>query len=98
MVVHVKSATGGCDTHSQGHALYSLISPKLRVGSPVTLDFRGVQSMTSSFVNTGLIPLLDEISFDKVKSLLKVQNANRQVSNMIRDRMHSHSERRKTAA
>ena len=93
MVVLVRKIVEACDSTVQGQKIYEVISSDLFAGRDVTLDFAGVHGMTSSFLNSAFIPLLDKVPFSAVKAHMHVRNANRQVSNMLRDRMTVHAER-----
>lgn len=98
MVILVRSLVQACDTNAQGSALFDAIKGTLNSGSNVCLDFSGIHGMTSSFVNCAFIPLLDEISYDDLKARLALKNANRQIGNMLKDRIAVHAKRVKQAA
>lgn len=98
MVVLIAKVTGACDTSNQGRILHTCLLDALQAKQIITLDFQGISGVTSSFVNTAFIPLLDHMSFDQIKARLRILNANRQIANMIRDRMSIQSQRIDTAA
>ncbi len=98
MVVNVKNAVVACDTSMQGQEIYQIIAADLNDGCNVVLDFSGIPGMTSSFANCAFIPLLNSLSFEDIKRNLSVVHANRQIMNMLRDRMMVHAERLKNAA
>ncbi|WP_028955723.1 STAS-like domain-containing protein [Sulfitobacter sp. 20_GPM-1509m] len=98
VVVHVKSIVDACDTPTQGKTVFSRILGSLKAGEEVEIDFLGVFGMTSSFMNCAFIPLLDTLPFEQIKRQMKVVHANRQIVNMLRERMKVHAERLKSAA
>tara|TARA_R110002012_G_scaffold296165_1_gene493308 strand:- start:2080 stop:2379 length:300 start_codon:yes stop_codon:yes gene_type:complete len=98
VVVNVRNAVDACDTATQGSAILSLIADRLKSGDEVELDFSGVLGVTSSFVNCAFIPLLDLLPFEQIKQQMKVVNANRQIVNMLRERMIVHAGRLESAA
>tara|TARA_R110000822_G_scaffold101546_1_gene227693 strand:- start:304 stop:603 length:300 start_codon:yes stop_codon:yes gene_type:complete len=98
VVVIVRDIVDACDTPLQGKTVFSQIVDSLTSGDNVEIDFSGVLGMTSSFVNCAFIPLLDLLPFDHIKRQLNVVHANRQIVNMLRDRMMVHAERLKSAA
>ncbi len=87
MVIYVKKHISSCDTNTQGSALYKCIFAHLNASNPVTVDFNGTMNVTSSFVNSSFVELASHFGADKVKRLVKIKSANRQIANMIKDRM-----------
>ena len=78
----------GADTAEQGDAI--LI--KIRAGlacepNQLIVSFEGIQSATSSFVNSALVPLLDDLEFGELKRRLKIIDSTRQINDMIRSRL-----------
>ncbi|WP_367317982.1 STAS-like domain-containing protein [Loktanella salsilacus] len=53
----------------------------------LTLDFSGVSNITSSFVNSSFVQLADDFGYDKVKSTIVIKGVNRQIANILRNRM-----------
>lgn len=98
MVISIKALVASGDTAAQGVAVYATIVEAMRRGGKVTVDFEGIMNITSSFANTAFVPLLDEFSFGTIKARLVVRGANRQIANMLRDRMSKESERKNIAA
>lgn len=98
MVISIKALVSSGDTAAQGMVVYACIVKAMRIGGKVTVDFDGIMNITSSFANTAFVPLLDEFSFGTIKARLVIQGSNRQISNMIRDRMTKESERKSLAA
>jgi hypothetical protein len=88
MVMKVQNLVDGCDTNDQGAVVYKFVATCLRKNSAVTLDFSGVSNVTSSFVNSSFVQLVDDFGFNSVKSLLVLKGVNSQIGRLLRDRMY----------
>jgi len=98
MVVVIKDKVNSCDTAAQGAVVFSVLLDALNKGAQVTVDFRDVLNVTSSFVNVAFIPLLATHDFSTIRRLMVIVNANRQIANMIKQRMAIESEKYPQAA
>lgn len=87
MVIYVKNCVSSCDTNAQGDALYNCIFSHLKTSTPVIVNFGEMENVTSSFVNSSFVELASHFGADKVKRLIKIESANRQIANMIKERM-----------
>lgn len=92
MVIFIRDIVKSCDTNAQGAIVYDTVLARLNKDCVLTLDFSGVFNVTTSFVNTAFVDLLDQLSFDTIKSRLAISNANRQVGALIRDSMRIKAE------
>ncbi len=70
-------------THEEGSKVYHLIRDSFVKGQPVELSFEGVDSVTSTFINTAIVLLLDEYQIDEIKKNLKIIKTNSQINKMI---------------
>ena len=91
MVIHVKDHLAGCTTNSEGEGLLSLILGELSREGTATVDFHGVLYVSTSFVNSAFVALLDRMSFEDVKTSLRVVRAYPQIAEMIRNRLTAES-------
>ncbi|UTH44292.1 STAS-like domain-containing protein [Loktanella salsilacus] len=87
MVMRVKNLVDNCDTNDQGTVVYNLAASFIRKNMLLTLDFSGVSNITSSFVNSSFVQLADDFGYDKVKSTIVIKGVNRQIANILRNRM-----------
>ncbi|MDK8874378.1 STAS-like domain-containing protein [Paracoccus sp. SSJ] len=87
MVIIVKKLISSCDTNEQGDVLYAEIRRVLDRGEGATVDFSGILYATSSFVNSALVPLLDAMTLDAVKSRVRFRGTLPAVADMIRSRL-----------
>lgn len=70
-----------------------VIRPALRAGQDITLSFRGVRGVPSSFVNAAFVGLLDEFPVTLIRRHVRVVNSNPQINAMIRDRIATEAAR-----
>ncbi|WP_439155714.1 STAS-like domain-containing protein [Yoonia sp.] len=87
MVMSVKNLVNGCDTNDQGIVIYKHVSSCFKAGTKVTLDFSGISNVTSSFVNSSFVQLIDDFGYDHVRSLLVIKGVNNQIGSLLRERM-----------
>lgn len=87
MVMNVKKLVSGCDTNDQGNVVYKYVALNLRENKSVSLDFSGVSNVTSSFVNSSFVQLVDDFGYDTVRTLIALKGVNSQIANMLKDRM-----------
>lgn len=92
--VVVFDQVGRCYSNADGLVLQKSLLHHLSQNDTVTVDFRGIDGVTSSFINTALIELLDHFDFDFIKAHIKFVNTNTQINKMIRDRFSSETKRR----
>nr|WP_283815952.1 STAS-like domain-containing protein [Bradyrhizobium sp. AUGA SZCCT0222] len=75
------------DTAAQGEIVLKAVKLGLKSGDVVTLDFAGVTTATSSFVNTAIVALLSDYSLDFLRKHLRVVKSTRQINDMIKTRL-----------
>lgn len=86
MVIRALDHVAQCYTQADGQKIYETIYPLLQKGDRVELSFDGVETVPSSFINTALIRLLDNVSFEKIKANLKFVDTTKQINEMIKIR------------
>lgn len=85
-----------CYSNNDGKIIQTLIKSAFRNDEKITLSFKGVDGVTSSFVNTALIDLLEEFSFDFIKNHLAFSDTNSQINKLINDRFKFEVKKRKS--
>ena len=80
--------------NEDGREVHDAIREALAREEVVTLSFDGVDSVPSSFINSALITLLGELSFDDVRRRLRFVRTNSQINEMIRSRFIQEVDRR----
>src|SRR5262245_34093613 len=86
-----------CYTSEDGEVIFHVLLRALREHDKVTVSFKGVGDVPSSFVNTAFVPLLDHYSIEYLRDHLGITDSNSQINDMIRHRM-LFSAKRKVAA
>lgn len=92
MVVVVKEIAGSADTADEGARVAAVLKRQLRETGEVTLSFAGLQTVTSSFLNTAIVPLISEFSLDYFKTHVRVVSSTRQINEMIKKRFEDRSQ------
>src|SRR5687767_6450054 len=91
MVVSVREIAGGADTAQQGERVRTALLRELSKGELVVLSFAGVQTVTSSFINTGFTPVIADLSVNGFKSRIRITEATRQIAESIKLRLEDRS-------
>lgn len=94
----VRNIVMHCDTNADGAAVKTALRPYLCGSGPVTVDFAGINNVTSSFVNTAFIELIEEFGDRKFKDTVRVANATRQIADALKSRISSQTARLASAA
>jgi hypothetical protein len=85
-----------CYSRESGAVIFGLVQTALKKDGRATVSFAGVSDVPSSFVNAALIPLLDQYSFEFIRSNLSIIESNRQINEMIRRRFEAESSKRQS--
>ena len=86
-IVNVKSFFNGSDmlsTRESGAILRDSIKEYLKKGSPVILDFEGINMITQSFADEIVGIFIRENGLDFVRNRIKIKNANNLVKVVIK--------------
>ena len=84
-----------CYSNQDGAKIQHIILSHFTTGEKISVSFDGVDGVTSSFINTALIELLDHYDFSVIKTNLKFVKSNKQINEMIRSRFKFEVNRRK---
>lgn len=82
-------------SNDDGLIIKQAIVNEFEKGNKVIVNFLNVDGVTSSFVNTAFIELLNEFSFDFIRKHLNFSDSRKQINNMIKDRFSFEVTRRK---
>lgn len=93
MVVNISSLVDGFDTNAQGQIIFDYVIDRLSDETSITLDFKDVFSITSSFANTSVVQLLDVLGESDFRAKIKLVNANKQVAQLLRLRLTSEAKK-----
>jgi hypothetical protein len=75
-----------CYTNADGDAIRQLVIREIQEGNKVVLSFKGVDSVSSSFLNSALIDLLDRYTFEQVKSMVAFSDTSKAINDAIKRR------------
>jgi|SRR5690606_243162 len=95
MVIKICDHVGRCYSNEDGKVIRDLLVGYLNKGTSLTVSFKNIDGVTSSFVNTAFIELLDDFDFDVIKRSLKFVDSNKQINDMIKSRFSFEVNRRK---
>ncbi|MEP0234112.1 MAG: STAS-like domain-containing protein [Roseobacter sp.] len=87
MDIVVRNIVPNCDTNADGALIKAALTEHLCADRLVTVDFSGINNVTSSFVNTAFLELIEEFGARKFKSVVSVANATKQTADMIKRRV-----------
>jgi len=86
VTLFVSNIVDRCYSNLDGEKIYKQIKSYFDQGVKVVLSFKGIDSVTSSFVNSALIELLREFSFEYIKTNLIFKDTISQINDMIKRR------------
>lgn len=95
LVIKIRNHVEHCYSNEEGKIIKDVISPYLRNEEKVKISFDGVRGVTSSFVNTAFIELMDEFEFESIKNTLQFIDTTSQINKMIKDRFSFEVKKRK---
>lgn len=86
MVIRVLDHTINPSSYKDGEVIFTLINEMFKQDQQVVVDFSGVTSIPSAFVNSAFIRLLENFSFEQVKRNLSFIHSTRQINQLIKSR------------
>lgn len=84
MVIKVLDHGKNCFTNQDGEIILKLVKSMMDKGQKVDVSFKGIDSVTSSFVNSAFIELLKYYPFEYIRSNLNFSNTNRHINSIIK--------------
>lgn len=85
VVIYIAETVEYCYSNEDGAVIYRMIKKPLSEGQVVTLSFKGVGLVSSSFINSALLPLLDDHEFEWIKDNLKIINSTKYINDLIKN-------------
>lgn len=82
--VMIKDFTVACNTNADGQIIKEEI---LKYDDPVTISFKNINNVTSSFVNSLFIELMADKGLDFIKQNIIIKDSNTQINGLIRERL-----------
>ncbi|MGT2883374.1 STAS-like domain-containing protein [Streptococcus ferus] len=82
----VKDVVDNCSDNASGLKILSLIEDALRAEEEVTVSFEGISYVSTSFVNSAFINLLENFAFNTIKAKLSFIKSTIQINQLIKER------------
>ncbi|MGT2666664.1 STAS-like domain-containing protein [Streptococcus rifensis] len=82
----VKDLVDNCSNNQSGLILLEHIKQALDKKELATISFETIPYVSTSFVNSAFINLLEDYSFDFIRQHLKFKHSTVQINNLIKDR------------
>lgn len=82
-LIIVKEHTSENLDHEDGSIIYHLIKDSIKKNEVATLDFTGIDIVTSSFLNTSFSLLVKDFEYIQIKKLIKIRNSTKTINWMI---------------
>ena len=95
VTINITDHVGRCYSNEDGKVIQHLLKKHLVAGNKITVSFGNVGAVTSSFVNTAFIELLNEYDFDYIKKSIRFVNSTKQINDMIKNRFSFEVKRRR---
>jgi hypothetical protein len=86
MVIKVTDHVRTASTYEDGDVIFRLLLLHVRGRERVEVDFTGITSVPSAFVNAAFIRLLEHVPFQQVRESLRFTKTTRQINDLIRSR------------
>lgn len=86
MEMKVAERVRNASSYEDGEVIFRLILPAVQAGEKVVVDFSGITSVPSAFVNSAFVQLLEHVSFNQVKRTLSFVQSTRQINQLIKSR------------
>jgi hypothetical protein len=86
VTITIKEYTNQCYTNHDGEIIHDLIIGGFKKGEKVKVSFEGMDSVSTSFVNSAFITVLEKYGFDKIKTNLGFVNSTKAINDAIRKR------------
>lgn len=93
MVIRVKDLAPTAYTNADGDVVHAAIADALARADEIVVSFADVDGVTSSFVNSAFVPLLETIGFDAFKKRVRIVEATKPTVELIRHRLNFEAKR-----
>ena len=94
MVIQLKNIIQSGFTNSDGDIIFNIIQSHFINEDIIEISFLGMGAVSSSFVNSAFLKLLDFYEFDDIKKKIKFTNTLKIHTDLIKSRFIFESERR----
>ncbi len=86
MVIEISRYVDKPSSYEDGELIFKLIRQEMKKGEKAVVSFSGISSVPSAFVNSAFIRLVEEFSFDEIRSLLVITDSTKHINDLIKSR------------
>ena len=86
MVIRILDHVQTYSSYSDGEVIFRLIAAEFDAGRAVAVSFDGIVAISSAFVNSALIRLVESYDFAFIREHLDFLDTTKQINRVIRDR------------
>lgn len=86
MVIHLKNYIRSAYTNDEGNIVFNILKEHI-TDSSIEISFEGFDIVSSSFVNSAFVPLLNDYPLSFIKSQIRFIDSNKQINEMIKKRL-----------
>ena len=97
MVIQVKDLVSAAYTNDDGDTVHAAVAAELARTPQVTVSFTGIDAVTSSFVNSAFVPLLEKLGFEEFKKRVRIVDATKPTIQLIKHRLEFEAARHSAA-
>lgn len=84
--IQVKDYVDQVYSNDDGMIIYNALKKELENSNKVTVSFKEISALNSSFVNSAFIELLNDYDFNFIKENLRFADSTNQINNLIKSR------------
>lgn len=95
MVIRIIDFIPRPSTYEDGELIYAKITEAIEKDEIVEVSFEGIPSVSSGFINSALIRLLEKYPFEKIRSKLRIIDSTKFINDLIRSRFEFASKKQK---
>ncbi len=88
-IIKISDYVNQCYSNDDGQIIFELLKSKLESQETVQVSFEGFDIAASSFINSAFIQLLDNFSFETIKSMISFIHSNKSINDLIKLRFQS---------
>lgn len=85
--IAVKDLTKQHVSNADGFHLQQAIRERLATDEYVTLSFRGIPHLNTSYINTAFVELLGDFTLSEIQKRIKIIDSTRQINKLIKERL-----------
>ncbi|MNW51808.1 hypothetical protein D3C74_293020 [compost metagenome] len=94
-VLILRDYVNQCYSNTDGDVIRQMLINNFNFHEMVTVSFRGIDSVSSSFVNSAFIDLLENYNFSFIKSHLRFVDTNKTINEAIKRRFSFEVDRKR---